>query len=451
MKLYDTMSRRSREFTTSGENVKMYVCGITPYDRSHLGHAMSYVIFDVLRRYLEYCGLRVEHVQNYTDIDNRIIARANALGLSYEEVAEQYIQEYVQEMKELNILPAMVYPRATQELGKIIEMISGLIDGGYAYRARGGVYFRVTARKSYGELSGRDLGEMMAGARIEPEAEKEHPMDFALWKAAKPGEPSWSSPWGAGRPGWHIECSAMALRYLGSTLDIHGGGADLVFPHHENEIAQSEGFTGVKPFARFWVHHGWLAMDGEKMSKSLGNIITVREGLDRYGADALRLFILTSHYRSPLAYSEDGLEAAKRGVERLRNALSLVASSSGKVVEVDPHRRRFLDAMEDNLNTAAALASLFDLAREINRGRDDGMDVTGAQSTLRELAGVLGLTMREPESDLAARPFVDLLVEVREELRTVRSYDLADLVRSRLAELGVVLEDTADGTKWHRQ
>ena len=330
MKLYDTMSRRSREFTTSGENVKMYVCGITPYDRSHLGHAMSYVIFDVLRRYLEYCGLRVEHVQNYTDIDDRIIARANALGLSYEEVAEQYIQEYVQEMKELNILPAMVYPRATQELGKIIEMISGLIDGGYAYRASGGVYFRVTARKAYGELSGRDLGEMMAGARIEPEAEKEHPMDFALWKAAKPGEPSWSSPWGAGRPGWHIECSAMALRYLGSTLDIHGGGADLVFPHHENEIAQSEGFTGVKPFARFWVHHGWLAMDGEKMSKSLGNIITVREGLDRYGADALRLFILTSHYRSPLAYSEDGLEAAKRGVERLRNALSLGASPSGK-------------------------------------------------------------------------------------------------------------------------
>ena len=451
MKLYDTMSRRSREFTTSGENVKMYVCGITPYDRSHLGHAMSYVIFDVLRRYLEYCGLRVEHVQNYTDIDDRIIARANVLGLSYEEVAEQYIQEYVQEMRELNILPAMVYPRATQELGKIIEMISGLIDGGYAYRAGGGVYFRVTARKAYGELSGRNLEEMVAGARIEPEAEKEHPMDFALWKAAKPGEPSWSSPWGAGRPGWHIECSAMALRYLGSTLDIHGGGADLIFPHHENEIAQSEGFTGVKPFVRFWVHHGWLAMDGEKMSKSLGNIITVREGLDRYGADALRLFILTSHYRSPLAYSVDGLEAAKRGAERLRNALSLGASSSGTVLEVESHRRRFLDAMEDNLNTAAALASLFDLAREINRGRDDGMDVEGAQSTLRELAGVLGLTMREPESDLAARPFVDLLVEVREELRTVRSYDLADLVRSRLGELGVVLEDTADGTKWHRQ
>ena len=451
MKLYDTMSRRSREFTISGESVKMYVCGITPYERSHLGHAMSYVIFDVLRRYLEYCGLRVEHVQNYTDIDDRIIARAGVRGLSYEEVAEQYIQEYVQEMRELNILPAMVYPRATQELGKIIEMISGLIEGGYAYRAGRGVYFRVTARKDYGELSGRDLEEMVAGARIEPEAEKEHPMDFALWKAAKPGEPSWSSPWGPGRPGWHIECSAMALRYLGSTLDIHGGGADLIFPHHENEIAQSEGFTGDKPFVRFWVHHGWLAMDGEKMSKSLGNIITVREGLNRYGADALRLFILTSHYRSPLSYSEDGLEAAKRGVERLRNALSVDTSSSGAVLEAEPYRRRFLDAMDDNLNTAAALASLFDLAREINRGRNGGMDVEGAQSTLRELAGVLGLTMRESESDLAARPFVDLLVEVREGLRMARSYDLADLVRSRLAELGVVLEDTDDGTQWHRR
>ena len=451
MKLYDTLSRHSREFTTSGENVKMYVCGITPYDRSHLGHAMSYVIFDALRRYLEYRGFRVEHVQNYTDIDDRIIARANLLGLSYEEVAEQYIREYVQEMRELNILPAMVYPRATQELGKIIEMISGLIDGGYAYGAGRAVYFRVASRKDYGELSGRDLEEMVVGARVEPETEKEHPMDFALWKAAKPGEPSWSSPWGPGRPGWHIECSAMALRYLGSTLDIHGGGADLIFPHHENEIAQSEGFTGVKPFARFWVHHGWLAMGGEKMSKSLGNIITVREGLDRYGADALRLFILTSHYRSPLSYSEDGLEAAKRGAERLRKALSSDGSSSGPILEADTHRRRFLDAMDDNLNTAAALAALFDLGRDINRGRNDDMDVKGAQSILRELAGVLGLTMHESGSDLGARPFVDLLVEVREELRTIKRYDFADVMRSRLAELGIVLEDTADGTKWHRQ
>ncbi len=451
MKLYNTMSRRLEEFTPSGDEVKMYVCGITPYDHSHVGHAMSYIVFDVLRRYLEFRGYKVRHVQNYTDIDDRIIMRANARGISFQDLAGEYIREYEEEMRELNITPAHHYPRATEEIPTIINMIEALIAKGHAYATEDGdVYFAVRSKPDYGKLSGRTVDAMMAGARVEPGEQKRDPADFALWKAAKPGEPSWDSPWGAGRPGWHIECSAMSYRLLGPTIDIHGGGQDLIFPHHENEIAQSEAFTGVKPFVRYWVHNGWLTLGEEKMSKSLGNIVTVREALDRYGADGLRIFVLTSHYRAPLTYSEEGLEAGKRAAERLRLAAALPGGNGQPPVDPAPYRQRFTEAMDDDLNTAGALAALFDLAREINRARDEGRDTAAAQAALRELAAVLGLTLRERPADQQASPFIDLLVELRNELRAKKEFALADSIRARLGQLGIILEDGPQGTRWRR-
>ena len=451
MRLYNTMSRRAEEFSPGGDEVKIYVCGITPYDHAHLGHAMSYIIFDVLRRYLEFRGYRVKHVQNYTDIDDRIIMRANSLGQPFDQVAATYIDEYEQEMQELNITPAHIFPRATHEIPTIIEMTERLIERGHAYRANGDVYFRVRSKSDYGKLSGRDVDSLRAGARVEPGEQKEDPADFALWKGAKEGEPAWESPWGPGRPGWHIECSAMSYRYLGATLDIHGGGQDLIFPHHENEIAQSEAYSGEKPFVRYWLHNGWLTFAEEKMSKSLGNIITIREGLEKYGSDGLRVFVLTSHYRAPLSYSEAALESGKRAAERLRLA-ALAPGSDGPPadVPVETYRERFLAAMDDDLNTPAALAALFELARDINRSRDEGRGIEEAQASLRELAGVLGLTLREPEAAIGAAPFIDLLVELRNDLREARQFELADKVRSRLLEAGITLEDGPEGTRWRR-
>ncbi len=451
MKLYNTMSRRTEEFAPAGDEVKVYVCGITPYDHSHLGHAMSYILFDVLRRYLEFRGYKVRHVQNYTDIDDRIIARANEQGLSYDQVAEMYIDEYAQEMRDLNVMPAHVYPRATQEIPTIIEMTQRLIDKGFAYpTADGDVYFDVRRDPGYGKLSGRDIDALIAGARVEPGEQKRDPADFALWKGAKPGEPAWASPWGPGRPGWHIECSAMSYRYLGATLDIHGGGQDLIFPHHENEIAQSEAYTGVKPFVRFWMHNGWLTFGEEKMSKSLGNIITIRQGLERYGADGLRMFVLTSHYRAPLNYNEEALESGKRGAERLRLAVNTPGGEAEPAVDPVSYRERFIQAMDDDMNTPAALAALFDLSREINRARDETREIANAQGTLRELAGVLGLTLREPGAAQSAAPFIELLVELRDEMRAQKLFQLADRIRVRLADLGITLEDSAEGTRWRR-
>jgi cysteinyl-tRNA synthetase len=412
---------------------------------------MSYIIFDVVRRYLEYCGHEVRHVQNYTDIDDRIIARANHLGIPTKELAEQLIAEYAAEMAGLNILPAHVYPRATEEIPTMIEIISRLVEKGFAYPADGDVYFRVTAKKDYGKLSHRSPDSMMAGARVEPGEQKEHPADFALWKAAKPGEPSWESPWGPGRPGWHIECTAMSTKYLGETLDIHGGGIDLIFPHHENEIAQSEAYTGTEPFVRYWLHNGWLYLGEEKMSKSLGNIIPIADALPKYGSDGCRLFVLGSHYRSPLTYSEDGLEASKRAAERLRLAVAPAPAGKGTPVDPQPFRQRFIASMEDDLNAAQAVGALFDLAREINRGRDEERPLEEAQATLRELGGVLGLTLAEEETGIAARPFIDLLVKVRDELRAAKLFELSDSIRARLAELGVALEDGAEGTRWRRR
>ncbi|MBM3118637.1 MAG: cysteine--tRNA ligase, partial [Chloroflexi bacterium] len=381
MKVFSTLSGRKEEFRPKGEMVNIYVCGVTVYDDCHIGHAMSYVIFDVIRRYLEFKGYKVKHVQNFTDIDDKIINRAQQLGVSSAELAEKYIQEYFNDMDALNIKRAHVYPKATEEIPKIIEVIQGLIDKGYAYESDGSVYFRVKKFAGYGKLSHQDLDEMLSRSSAE-EGKKEYPLDFAVWKAAKPGEPYWPSPWGEGRPGWHIECSAMSLKYLGNSLDIHGGGQDLIFPHHENEITQSEAFTGVVPFARYWLHNGLLQLGENKMSKSLGNLITVKQALERYSSDAIRLFILGSHYRSPLTYSEETLKAAESGMERLRQATKDGGTAGKTVLDSEPFRRRFIESMDDDFNTAQAIAVLFELAREVNRAREESYDVSEAQSTL---------------------------------------------------------------------
>ena len=473
MKVYNTFSGRKEEFTPEGDIVKMYVCGVTPYSECHIGHAMSYILFDVIRRYLEFCGYRVKYVQNFTDVDDKIIARASQSGLSAAELAEGFIAQYFLDMDALNVKRADIYPRATEEIPKIIDVIAGLVDKGHAYQAGGDVYFRVRSFPQYGKLSHRSLSEMMAGSSSEEKGEKEHTMDFALWKAAKPGEPQWESPWGPGRPGWHIECSAMSLNYLGETVDIHGGGQDLIFPHHENEIAQSEAFTGVGPFARYWLHNGLMQLGEEKMSKSLGNLITVKEALERYSADAIRLFVLSSHYRSPLTYAEDGLEAAERGVERLRLAAHRASGDGPPAPQAAIFRQRFTEAMDDDFNTAQAIAALFDLASEINRAADQGHSTMDAQSVIMELAGVLGFSL-EPRRfridvgggivEIAARLGINVekdvkdineqeriiqqIVDKRQELRSRREWAETDKIRSELEEQGIVQEDTPRGTTW---
>ena len=485
MKLTDTLTGRKREFAPSGAEVRIYVCGVTPYSPAHVGHAMSYIVFDVLHRYLEFRGFSVRRVQNFTDIDDKLIERAAQEGTTVDALAEKHVAEYFENMAALNVREADVYPRATREIPKIIEMIAGLLSSGHAYESNGDVYFRVRSDPRYGELSRRSLDAMRAGARVEPGVSKEHPMDFALWKSAKEGEPAWDSPWGAGRPGWHIECSAMALRYLGESIDIHGGGQDLVFPHHENEIAQSEAFTGKRPFARFWLHNGLLNMDAQKMSKSLGNLVTISEALERYSADAIRLSVLNAHYRSPGYYSDEALAGAERAAARLRQALAAPANpgaalanpgsdialdpqpardrfteavddapaNHGAALDPQPARDRFTEAMDDDLNTPQAVAALFDLARDVNRASAEGRSVAAAQETLRELAGALGLSLREPEAEedaeFAAR--VDALVARRAELRAARDFAGADAVRSELAAMGVELADSPTGpTTWRR-
>ncbi len=448
MKLYDTLRGQVNDFDSPNGLVRMYVCGITPYSSSHIGHAMSAVTFDAVRRYLEFRGFKVRHIQNFTDIDDKMIAAANESNVPVSELAEANIDEYVSAMSELNVAPAHEYPRATREIDKIVEIIQSLIDKEYAYDVEGDVYFRVRRDEDYGKLSHRSVDDLLSGARIEIDERKEDVLDFALWKSQKPGEPAWDSPWGKGRPGWHIECSAMSIKYLGETIDIHGGGEDLVFPHHENEIAQSESYTDQVPFSRFWLHNGMLRLGSEKMSKSLGNIISLPEALDSYDPQALRLFFLSSHYRSPLFYSEESVRSQERAIQRLRQAVS-VPSEDGPQLDASGYRERFIEAMDDDLNTPRALAALFDLVREINRGRERGEDIAEAQDILRELAGVLGLTLEEPQADGAeAAPFIQTLVDVRAELRSARQFQLADNIRDRLTELGVSLEDSPEGTSW---
>jgi cysteinyl-tRNA synthetase len=451
MRLYNTLTGEEKEFAPAdGKTVKMYVCGVTPYSSTHVGHALSYVVFDTLRRYLQHLGYQVKHIQNFTDVDDKIIQRAQEASISEDALTEQYIDDFFRTMDGLNILRAEVYPRATQEIEPILDTIQSLVDKGFAYPAAGDVYFRVNSKEDYGKLSHRTLEGMIAGARIQVDEDKEHPMDFVLWKGAKPGEPSWESPWGPGRPGWHIECTAMSLEYLGEQLDIHGGGQDLVFPHHENEIAQSECYTGAKPFSRYWMHNGLLQLGSDKMSKSLGNLVSVVEALERYSPDAIRLYFLSSHYRSPLAYSDEGAAAIERSLDRIRHALT-PSDGSGPQVNPSSHCDRFTTAMDDDLNTPQAVAALFDLARDINRGRDAGQRVDDGQAALRELGSVLGLTFEErasSDTELAAAQFIDMLVSVRSDLRAARQFALADRIRDGLAAQGVSLEDGPQGTQW---
>jgi cysteinyl-tRNA synthetase len=438
----------------------MYVCGVTVYNDAHVGHAMSALVFDIIRRYLEYRGFKVQHVMNYTDVDDKIINRANQLKEDPFKLAQRYIDDYAQNLKELNILPATVNPRATQTMDEIQSMVKGLIEKGYAYAASNGdVYFRVTRDKNYGKLSGRKLEEMQAGARIEVGEAKEHPMDFALWKAAKPGEPAWDSPWGRGRPGWHIECSAMNLKELGEQIDIHGGGNDLIFPHHENEIAQSESYTG-KQFARYWVHNGMLQLGGEKMSKSLGNIVSIKDFLKKRDADVMRMLVLMGYYRAPLIFNEETQDAAEKSLERLKAALRPASASaaglpaeaaSALTSQADSTKQAFIEAMDDDFNTPLALAALYELVKAINTARDNGASgeqLQPAQAMLRELTGVLGLRLQEKQGSGDADKFVDLLIEVRSEVRKQKLWAMSDLIRDRLKEMGVVIEDTKEGTKW---
>ena len=449
MKIHNTLSGKTEDFEALDGKVNMYVCGITPYSASHIGHAMMSVIFDVVRRYLEFKGYDVRHIQNFTDIDDKMILAANSTGIDVADLAESNIADYLAEMDALNVARAHEYPRATAEIGKITEIIAKLIEKGYAYPVAGDVYFRVNRDEDYGKLSHRDLDGLIAGARVEVDERKEDAMDFALWKSQKPGEPAWDSPWGMGRPGWHIECSAMAIKYLGSSIDIHGGGRDLIFPHHENEIAQSESFTDEVPFSRFWMHNGMLRLGEDKMSKSIGNIITVGEALSSYSPDALRLFFLSSHYRAPLLYTEANVAGQERALERLKNAVRPASAASvGSTIDVSPAKAQFVEAMDDDFNTPRALAAMFELAREINRGKDEGADVLGAQDTLRELSGVLGISLDETAETSGAGPFVQMLVNVRTELRAARQFDIADSIRDRLSELGVTIEDTPEGTEW---
>jgi cysteinyl-tRNA synthetase len=461
LKIYNTLTRKKEDFQTlEAGKVRMYVCGPTVYAKAHVGHAMSAMVFDIIRRYLEYSGYEVRYLMNFTDVDDKIIARANQSGDDPFEIAERHIHDYEQNLADLNIKQATFYPRATQEIGQIIEMINGLIDKGFAYAVDGDVYFRVTKDKDYGRLSGRKLEDMQAGARINVDERKEHPMDFALWKSARPGEPEWESPWGKGRPGWHIECSAMNLHHNGEQIDIHGGGNDLIFPHHENEIAQTESLTG-KFFARYWVHNGMLQLGGEKMSKSTGNLVTIEDFLSKYSADTLRFTVLNSGYRSPLTFTDEVLEQSQKALDRFQSALRpAIPSAKGAPPEIlkalekqiQAAQENFIFAMDDDFNGAGALGGLFDLVRVINQTRTSGAtdaELQVAQDKIRELCAVLGLQLTGADNDNSkADAFIDLLLEMRTSLRNDKQWDYSDLIRDRLKDLGVTLEDSKDGTTW---
>jgi cysteinyl-tRNA synthetase len=462
IRLYNTLTRKKEEFQTLEPNiVKMYVCGVTVYNDAHVGHAMSALVFDIIRRYLEYRGYSVRHVMNYTDVDDKIINRATQLGVEPLKLSQRYIEDYTNDLNNLNVLPATSNPQVSRTMPLIIQFIEGLIEKGYAYAAENGdVYFHVTKDEDYGKLSGRKLDDMQAGARIEVGEAKQHPMDFALWKAAKPGEIFWESPWGKGRPGWHIECSAMNLAELGEQIDIHGGGNDLIFPHHENEIAQTESYTG-KPFARYWIHNGMLQLGGEKMSKSLGNIVSIKDFLSKRDADVMRMLVLSGNYRAPLIFNEETQDAAEKSLERIKSALRPApASAKGLAPEAasaladqtETTQQSFTDAMDDDFNTPLALAGIYELVKAINSARAN--DATSdqlqpAQMTLRELTSVLGLRLQEKQgSGGDADKFIDLLVEVRGEVRKQKLWQLSDLIREQLKERGVTIEDTKEGTKW---
>lgn len=465
MKVYNTLTRKKEELVpiTPGE-IKMYACGPTVYNYIHIGNARPLCIFDILRRYLEYRGYNVKFVQNFTDIDDKIIRRANEEHVDFSEISERYIKEFWTDADGLNVRHATINPKATENIDAIIQIISTLIEKGYAYEAQGDVYFSTEKFKDYGKLSHQPLEDLEAGARIMVGEVKREPMDFAVWKAAKPGEPAWDSPWGKGRPGWHIECSAMNWRYLGDTIDIHCGGQDLIFPHHENEIAQSECFTG-KPFAHYWMHNGYINVDNVKMSKSLGNFFTVRDVAEKYGYEPIRYLLISAQYRSPINYSTDIIEQCISALNRLytcRDSLDFElknasdAEHDGDRAIIDgfgKYREQFIDAMDDDLNTADAIASIFELVRDINTnvvGKTPSKAlVEGAISVFDELTGVLGLVYNRKTETLDSD--VEALIEARTNARKEKNWAEADRIRDQLKEMGIVLEDTAQGVKWHRE
>ena len=465
MQIFNTLTRQKEEFVPQvpGE-YRIYVCGPTVYNYIHIGNARPLCIFDILRRYLEYRGYNVKFVQNFTDIDDKIIRRANEEHVDFSEISERYIKEFWTDADGLNVRHATINPKATENIDAIIQIISTLIEKGYAYEAQGDVYFSTEKFKDYGKLSHQPLEDLEAGARIMVGEVKREPMDFAVWKAAKPGEPAWDSPWGKGRPGWHIECSAMNWRYLGDTIDIHCGGQDLIFPHHENEIAQSECFTG-KPFAHYWMHNGYINVDNVKMSKSLGNFFTVRDVAEKYGYEPIRYLLISAQYRSPINYSTDIIEQCIAALNRLytcrdsldfelKNAADAEHDGDKAIIDgFNKYREQFIAAMDDDLNTADAIASIFELVRDINTnvvGKTPSKAlVEGAIAMFDELTGVLGLVYNRKTETLDSD--VEALIEARTNARKEKNWAEADRIRDQLKEMGIVLEDTAQGVKWHRE
>ena len=479
MRLYNTLSGKKEDFVpvVPGQ-VRMYVCGITVYDHCHIGHARSAIVFDIMRRYLVYRGYKVTFVKNFTDIDDKIINRAKQEGISWHEVSKKYIEEYYRDMEQLGVGKADIEPKATEHIQEIIDITRGLIDKGYAYAVNGDVYFQVEKFADYGKLSKREIDDMIAGARVDVNEKKKHPMDFALWKASKEGEPAWDSPWGPGRPGWHIECSAMSQKHLGDTFDIHGGGADLAFPHHENEIAQSEAYTG-KPFARYWVHNGFITVDKEKMSKSLGNFFTIKEILDKFEAEVVRFFLLSTHYRSPIEFSDEQLREAEISIDRyyatsarIRDFLAQdyakeKAAADEQTFEelLGKFMERLSGAMDDDFNTALAIGHIFELIRGLNKfldGKPSGTKAMAltrkAEDALKEAGGILNIFTRTPEAwnraimrykcPTITEGFILNKIQERQKAREQKDWGMADAIRKELDEKGVVLEDKKEGTFW---
>ncbi len=460
MKLYNTLTRQKEEFVpiTPGK-VLMYACGPTVYNFFHIGNARPFITFDVLRRYFEYRGYKVKFVQNFTDVDDKMIKKSNEEGITLAELGDRYIDEYYIDAKGLGVGKATIHPRATHCIGDIIKIIESLIEKGYAYESGGDVFYSTKKFEGYGKLSHLPMDQLESGARIDVNDMKQDPMDFAVWKSAKPGEPAWESPWGLGRPGWHIECSAMACKFLGKTIDIHCGGVDLIFPHHENEIAQSEAANGCE-FAHYWLHNGHINVDNRKMSKSAGNFFTVRDAAKAYGYEAIRLFMLSSHYRSPINYSKDVLDAAKAGLQRLyttKNNLeyalksaagTLSAAEEELLKELPGFKEKFIEKMDDDLNTADALSAIFDLARWINTqlaGAPSLAFLNAMKALFTELTGVLNIVTGEQEQEIPAE--IKALVEERTAARAAKNFARADEIRDQLAAMGVLLEDGKDGVK----
>ena len=465
MKVFNTLTRQKEDLIPIKEGeYKIYACGPTVYNFIHIGNARPLCVFDVLRRYLEYRGNKVTFVQNFTDIDDKIIRRANEEGVTFKEISETYIKEFWTDAKGLGVREATVHPKATENIGEIIDIVSTLVDKGYAYAVDGDVYFSPKKFDEYGKLSHQPLEELEAGARINIGEVKKDPMDFALWKSAKPGEPYWDSPWGHGRPGWHIECSAMVRRYLGTTIDIHCGGQDLIFPHHENEIAQSECCNGA-PFAHYWMHNGFITVDKVKMSKSLGNFFTVRDVAEQFGYEPIRMLMISSQYRSPINYSYDAIEQCKASLERLYTcrdnldfALQNAKDEAGEndeaiIALIDQRKQSFIDAMEDDLNTADALGSVFELVRDLNTSVNEGVQskalVEYAMKIFDELTGVLGLLYNRKQKDNLDSE-IEALIEQRTAARKAKNWAEADRIRDELKARGIILEDTPQGVKWHK-